>query len=108
MHTTKKSNDRKIDGSAAVIARTIIRLLRENGFPKAEIIHSYYTSEGFTVSRAGDSNTIHVDYHTLATRWPRNDHARRWSKIAQMREVLFELGYISSQPRTIYIDCTRR
>ena len=103
--TTKKSKDRMIKGSAAVVARTISRLLRENGFKKAG---PKYTSEGFVIGRAGDSNSIHVDYHTFETRQSGDDHARRWSKVAQMREVLFELGYISSQPRTIYFECTRR
>ena len=104
MHTTTK----KISGSATGVAAKLSRILRENGFPKATVRHDYYTSEGFVVGRVGYSGTIHVDYHIFETHRPGEDHARRWSKIAQMREVLFEFGYVSSHPRSIYIECTRR
>ena len=99
MHTTTK----KIEGSAARVAATLSRILRVNGFQRAG---PKYKSEGFYVHRVGYSSTIHVDYHTFD--YPLEEkRILRQSKVAQMREVLFELGYISSHPTAIYIECSR-
>ena len=82
--------------SAAVTARIISKILREHGFQKAD-----YWTEGYYVHRVGHSRSVSVDYRVI----PHNDRARRRHQVEQMREVLFELGYVSSHPKAIYIDC---
>jgi hypothetical protein len=86
--------------SAAVVARRISRILRQHGFQK---VRYYGRTEGFYVHRVGYSSTVHVDYHvpTNTFNWKQNHE----SKVAQMREVLFELGYKFSHPKAIYIEC---
>ncbi len=84
---------KRVHKSAAVTASTISRLLRENGFGK---------SDDFYIDISG--STVHVGYHN-----PPNETAcHKELKVAQMREVLFELGYISSHPHAIYIECLRK
>jgi hypothetical protein len=101
MHTTTK----KIEGSALRIANKISRILKKNGFERVNTNCQRLQGEGFYVHRAGYSSTVHVDYHTFD--YPIEEKRfLRQSKIAQMREVLFELGYVSSHPKAIYIECT--
>jgi hypothetical protein len=88
----------KRPGSAAGVARVISNLLRRAGYVKAG---RQYSSEGFYVHRVGYSSSVHVGFHVV-----NNDRARKRSMILQMREDLFEAGYISSHPDKIYIECT--
>lgn len=85
--------------SAAATARLLSRILRENGFHRAIIARGgLRKTEGFYVQRISYSNTVRVNYHT-------DDETSARSKVAQMREVLFELGFISTHPHAIYIQC---
>ena len=88
--------------SAAAMARLLSRILKEDGFEKTDGAPKW-EKDGFYVHRVGHSNTVCVDYYIF--RISDSYSCRRRSKVAQMREVLFELGYISSQPRAIYIEC---
>ncbi len=99
MNTTVRKHPR----SAAGIARHLSRILRENGFQKANTKDKYSWSEGYFVHRVGYSGTVHVDYYVKDSL--REETAASTLKVAQMREVLFELGYISNHPRAIYIEC---
>jgi hypothetical protein len=85
--------------SAAVTARAISRILKEHGFPKAD-----YWREGYYVRRVGHSRSVSVDWH-IPHYQPDKDRTEKELKVAQMREVLFELGYLSSHPKAIYIEC---
>ena len=93
--------------SAAVVARTVSRILRQHGFQKADTSNRHYWTEGFYVHRVGYSSSVNVNYHIPHGRYLSldNDREARWSKVAQMREVLFELGYKFSHPKAIYIEC---
>lgn len=97
MRTTTK----KIEGSALRIAINISRILKNSGFERVNTNRQRWQGEGFYVRRVGSSSTVHVDYHIPG------DSNTRQSKVAQMRETLFELGYFSSHPKAIYIECTR-
>ena len=89
--------------SAAATARVISRILREHGFKRA-IIGSWI--EGYYVHRVGYFlPSVHVDYFVPDTHRFHKDYETRDLKVAQMREVLFELGYVSSHPHAIYIEC---
>lgn len=93
----------KHPSSASGAARTISRILRENGFEKSKRRNS---SEGYYVWSFG--NSVHVKYHLPYSRDPEvkaNNKTASDSKVAQMRETLFELGYISSHPHDIIIEC---
>lgn len=95
---------KKQPNSAAATARLFSRILRENGFERAVIKRDYFLTEGFYVHRVGCGNTVAVHYHVKGYQ-PDSDRARAQSKVAQMRECLFELSYISSHPHSIYIEC---
>ena len=90
--------------NAAATARLLSRILRDNGFERADTSDRYRWTEGFHVNRVGFSSSVHVDYHTNLHE-TNEERIRRHSKVAQMREVLFELGYISTHPHAIYIEC---
>jgi hypothetical protein len=96
MNTTKQP------ASASGAARMISRILKEKGFQKANRRFGGLT-EGYYVQRIGYS--VHADYHVNKEVRFDNENVRKESKVAQMREVLFELGYISSHPHAIYIEC---
>jgi hypothetical protein len=51
-------------------------------------------------------SAVPVGYMSITTFPEGRNPTTRQLKIEQMREVLFELGYVSSHPRAIYIECS--
>jgi hypothetical protein len=85
--------------SAAITARTISKILKKHGFHQADC-----RREGYYVRRIGHSRSVGVDWH-IPNYQPDRHSARRGHQVEQMREILFELGYMSSHPKAIYIEC---
>lgn len=48
---------------AAIVARSVSRLLRKAGFKMANTSNRYHWTEGFFVHRIGLSGTVAVGYH---------------------------------------------
>src|SRR4029077_12057556 len=92
-------------GSAAVVSRMVSKLLKEHGWHRANTRNKFYWTEGFYVLRVGSGKKVHVDYHVAHDQPDRGNTQIRFSKRAQIRELLFELGYVSSHPTAIYIEC---
>jgi len=91
-------------GSAAVVARMVSKILKESGYQKWSAASGIRQLEGFYVHRVGYSGTVHVGYHA-DNPWSKEGRSHEHSKLLQMREALFECGYISSHPTSIYIEC---
>ena len=99
--TTKQPN---LD-SAAIVARTISRALKTRGFTRAQVINKSYWTEGFYVNRVGCGSSVNVDYHVHGTYQHDKDRARRFAKRDELKAALTEMGYVSSHPTAIYIEC---
>jgi hypothetical protein len=91
-------------GSAAVVARMVSKILKESGYQKWSAASGIRQLEGFYVHRVGYSGTVHVSYHA-DNPWSKEGRNYKRSKVAQIRELLFELGYVSKHPTAIYIEC---